>query len=463
MTAFTDQHGVPLTAANQDAVRHFDRLITAYMGFSRDVGDHLKAALAADPDFVMAHCLRGCFFQLFCNPALDGRADKSLAAAEAAANKVGASRRERAHIAALGAWRKGDLHRAAAIWNDILIAHPRDAVALKLAHFLLFYLGDAAPFRDSMARVMPHWAESTPNYGFVQGMYAFALEEAGEYAAAEAAGRRAVDINPADIWAVHAVAHVMEMQGRQREGIDWIAGLESSWSQCNNLRFHVWWHQSLFHLEFAQYDEVLALYDSRIRDEKSDDYLDMSNAAALLWRLEDEGVGVGDRWAELAEKAGPRIDDHVFAFIDTHVMMALAAGGNAAGVQAMLASLRQASQGTGTEAAVLAETGVALCEAVAAYRGGDYGRVVELVAPIRYAVDKIGGSRAQRDIFARMLIEAALKDGRFDFARALIAERTDRKPASPWSWKAAARALDGLGDSSGADTARAHAAALMAA
>ena len=58
-----------------------------------------------------------------------------------------------------------------------------------------------------------------PDYGKVLGMSAFALEECGAYEEAERRGRRAVEIDPTDIWATHAVAHVMEMTGRQRDGI----------------------------------------------------------------------------------------------------------------------------------------------------------------------------------------------------------------------------------------------------
>ena len=52
-----------------------------------------------------------------------------------------------------------------------------------------------------------------PYYGYLLGMGAFGLEEVGEYAEAEKMGRRAVEIEPRDGWAVHAVAHVMQMQG----------------------------------------------------------------------------------------------------------------------------------------------------------------------------------------------------------------------------------------------------------
>ena len=84
--------------------------------------------------------------------------------------------------------------------------------------------------------------KTCPGYGYVLGMYAFGLEETANYAGAEATGRRALELNPRDPWAVHAVAHVMEMQGRLRDGIDWLTTRQADWSVDNGLAFHNWWH-----------------------------------------------------------------------------------------------------------------------------------------------------------------------------------------------------------------------------
>jgi tetratricopeptide (TPR) repeat protein len=453
----TDRRGLTITAASADAAARYDRVIDGYLAFSRDTGVYLKDALTADPAMPLALCTRGYFFKLFCTPAFEVRAAHSCKAAEEAAAQSGATPRERAHIAALGAWCAGTFDRAAAILDDILLDYPRDILAHKVAHFLYFYLGDAERMRDSVARTLYAWDESVPGHGYMLGMHAFGQEESGNYRAAEIDGRRAVEINPGDIWAVHAVAHVMEMQGRQHEGVAWTLASEKSWETCNNFAFHVWWHRALFLLELGQYDAVLELYDRRFRAEPTDEYLDIVNAAAMLWRLEDEGVNVGDRWGELGERAATRINDHLLAFVDAHFMMALAATGRDADAQAMLGSMATAP--IGTEAVVFKEIGRPLCEAVLAYRRGDHGRVVDLLLPIRYGVRRIGGSHAQRDIFARMLIESAIRAGRLPLARALLAERTAQKPNSRWSWARFADVAGALGDATDASRLRARAAA----
>ena len=72
-----------------------------------------------------------------------------------------------------------------------------------------------------MRQVRPFWHEDLPAWGTMLGCHCFALEECDRHAEAEPHGRAAVALNPADLWSTHAVAHVLEMQGRQEEGIAW--------------------------------------------------------------------------------------------------------------------------------------------------------------------------------------------------------------------------------------------------
>ncbi|MEE8276630.1 MAG: tetratricopeptide repeat protein [Alphaproteobacteria bacterium] len=457
-----DRRGLEITAGAAEAVARFDGAIAAYLAFRADVGARLEAALEADRDMPLALATRGCFFKLFATTALDGRARESLEASKTAADARGATERELTHIAALEAWCGGDMAGAARLWESILHDHPLDVLALRLALYIRFYLGDSAALRDTVARVLPAWSEDTPGYGHVLADHAFGLEETGDYAAAEVAGRRAIDIDPADIWAAHAVAHVMEMQGRAREGIAWIDGLAENWSHCHNFFNHLWWHRALFHLALGEADAVLALYDERVRGDDSEEYLDLCNATSLLWRLEEEGIAVGDRWQVLAAIAARRLGNHVLAFTDTHLMMALAAAGDSADAAKMLDSFAAAARAATTQAPVYCDVALPLSHAILAARAGDHGAAVELLLPVRDEIQRLGGSHAQRDIFAQTLAACALADGRFELARDLLSERMAARPADRWGWSRTAVAHDGLGDRAGAGEARAKAEALVA-
>ncbi len=299
-----------------------------------------------------------------------------------------------------------------------------------------------------------------PDYEFFLGIRAFGLEEAGEYAEAEILSRQALDINGADSWSMHALAHVMEMEGRWHQGIAILAAYEDGWTACNHFSYHIWWRRCLHHVELEEYGEALAFYDAGVRGDKSDEYLDMCNGAALLWRLEAVGVDIGGRWEELADKSARRTRDNLLVFVDAHYMMALAAGGRdeaTALLAAMEGAATEGAAGDTTEAAVYAGVGLALGCAIAAYEAGDYDATVEHLAPVRYQVWRIGGSHSQRDLFAQMLIAAALEAGRFAEARSFLVERAGERRQSPWNHRALATTLNGLGDRAGTEAARAEA------
>ncbi len=464
MTTFADARGLPVTAASAEAVRHYDGVMDAYLHFAKDTGAHLKQALGADPDFALAHCTKGYFFQLFCNRALDAKARQSLDTARALAETNELTPRETLHLHALACWIAGDLTGAAACWDSILMAHPRDILALKLVAYTHFYLGASDQMRDSVAQVRYAWNEDVPGYPAVLGMHAFGLEETGNYAAAEREGRRAVELDPEDLWAVHAIAHVLEMQDRRREGAAWLEASASHWGRGNNFVYHLWWHLALFYIELEDFGRVLTLYDEQVRlDTKSDEYLDICNAASLLWRLQERGIDVGDRWMELGEKSAARIGDHLMVFSDAHFALSLAGAGNTDALSEMLRSMRESSGRTGvTESMIAAEVGVSLCEAVAAWYEDLHDLVVDRLMPLRYQISRIGGSHAQRDMFSQMLIVACIRSGRLQEARALLAERTALKPANPWSWRRYADALEATGETESATEARKEAEALLA-
>ena len=409
--------------------------------------------LADDPGCVLASCLDGYLSMLASRRDAIEEAREAVARGKAFARREAITRREALHLAALEAWSDGDLRGAAGHWDALLADHPRDVLAIRVSQFVLSYLGETQRMRDAVTRVLPSWDPAVPGYGCVLGCYAYALEEAGDYAAAEALGRRAVELDPEDIWAAHAVAHVREMQGRLREGIAWIADLADHWGQVNNFAWHLRWHEGLYHLDLEQYDRVLELYDRAVRPEPTDQYLDVSNAASLLWRLEQAEVEVGPRWGELARCAAAHLDDHALVFADLHYLIALAAD-DAGVVQRFLESCERFAQtGRGTEAEVMTEIGLPLARAVVAHRRGGYGEVVDLLSPVRGQVRRIGGSHAQRDLFEQLLIDSAWRARRLDVAAALLAERTTRRPGNLWGWKHYAAVLDAL-DAGGALAAR---------
>ena len=446
MQQFKDPNGLTFTASHEASAAAFARLTSAYMGFRRDTGQILKDLLGDDPDMPMALCAKGYFAKLIASEKQSRRALDISRGLDAHVAAVSASEREKGHAAALSAWCNGYLNGAAQIWEDILLEHPQDGLALRLAHFAHFYSGDGRRMRDSLARTLPRWSEDHPDYGFVLGMYAFGLEEACEYSAAEKFGRRAVERNREDAWSVHAVAHVLEMTGRHGEGIQWVNDLEDTWSTVNNFRFHLYWHRCLYHLERGEFDEVLKVYDQQlISDIESDFYLDMCNATSLLWRLEMFGIDVGNRWHKLAEVSRAHAHDQDLIFVSLHYLMALVAAGDNAAADELIDNLHSWCACDTEQARVCADAGLAIAESLRLVRTRDFEAAADRLDRVRYQMDCIGGSMAQRDVFHMILLDAVMAGKNALKARALFAERVEQKVHSSWSWNGYGRALKALG------------------
>ena len=102
-------------------------------------------------------------------------------------------------------------------------------------------------------------------------MYAFGLEENGEYRLAEKFARDALAVDPMHVGAIHAMVHVLEMEARAREGLALLADNEAAWSEGNGYLVHLAWHRALFHLELDEVSEALAVYDRKITNAASGD------------------------------------------------------------------------------------------------------------------------------------------------------------------------------------------------
>ena len=462
---YYDKRGLAFTASSQEAVDAFDASVDEFLASGRDAGRLLKRVGEVDPDMVMGQCLRGYFYRLPALAHFAALSDAALAKAESLA--AGATDRERKHVLALGAWCAGDIRRMNAIWETILVDHPHDILALRIAHTMHFFLGDLAQMRDSMARVMPRWDESVPGYGYVLGCRAFSLEENNDLVQAEPMGKRAVEINENDIWAGHCVAHVLEAQGRRSEGIEWIDSHEQAWRKRGVFAQHMWWHRALHYLELEQFGAVMDAYDRQFWAEPAEDNILIGNASSMLMRLDMLGIDVGDRWDSVAEICAGRIDGRLRPFNDLHFIMALTMAGRREVARAMLDSMRDFANahtdGTVTMAATYRDAAIPVAEAIMAHGAHDHARVIEIMISARYRMVTLGGSWAQRDVWERMLINAALKDGQHGLARALLAERTTMAPNSALSWSMYAQALDNCGETQESEAARAKAAALRAA
>jgi tetratricopeptide (TPR) repeat protein len=438
--SFTDRWGVPVRAGSAGAVALLDEGIEDLAALAGNPVAKAEAAVAADDGLVLGHVYRAYL-------ALYGTTPEGVAAAAGILKTLDEAvmgEREAHHMRAARSWAEGDWEAAARSLERALLCHPRDLLALKVAQDLYFFLGNRLELRDVAARVLPAWPDGLPGWGYVQGIYAFGLEENADYRQAESRARAALEHNRRDVWSVHALAHVFEMEGSQRAGVDFLAASAGDWSG-SYFAVHNWWHRGLFHLELGEIGEALALYDSRIRARRSTEWLDVVDAAALLWRLSLFGADVAERAAQLAADIDDLVGEPVYIFNDWHAVMAFCLAGDHGRVERVILANRHLTAPTNRAAA--ARAGLDLLEAFSAFAAGRPDRAIDLLIDIRPRANAVGGSHAQRDVIDLTLIAAAARAGDDSLARALVTERVARKPAAE---RSAVRLVTENGGSPGA-------------
>ena len=433
-----DALGLHTSGADATAADLYQQALHEFQCYRGDPVATTEQALSRSPEFVMAWVFHAYLHLLGTEP--DGfavaRADLE------SAGTLPSTARERAHLTAVQHLVDSEWHVASRILEDIAVEYPRDILALQVGHVVDFFTGASRLLRDRIARALPSWSADMPGYHAIIGMHAFGLEETGLYASAEAAGRRAVELERHDAWAWHAVAHVMEMQGRPIEGIEWLRSDSDAWSVDNFFAVHNWWHLALYHLELGEVDEVLRLFDGPIYGPRSRVVLDMVDASALLWRLKLRGIPLGARWQAVADGWEPIADAGNYAFNDAHAVMAFAGAKRPEAAERVFAAQAQAMDGPGDNRFFVREVGSPVAHAIHAFSCGDYAETVRLLRPVRDRANRFGGSHAQRDLIDLTLVEAALRDGQLALARALIAERSDLKPDSASARVLLARAAE---------------------
>lgn len=421
-----DQFGYDLTVSSPIAAEAWDKMVLAFLAHAAKTPEYLGAVLTEEPDFAMAHATKGLFFLMLGRRELNEAAQEGYRTAQAAALRSAPTAREMGYVRALGAWLDGRPSETVQEMEAILLHWPEDALAMKISHATRFILGDGKGMRASIEALLPAYDAKNPARGYMFGCHAFSLEETGDYARAETAGRLGLSLSPDDAWGLHAVAHVFDMTANARAGLNWLEGRENAWAHCNNFRYHVWWHKALMHLDQGEIDAVLDLYDTEVRHDHTDDFRDISNGTSLLMRLELEGIDVGGRWEELADISERRTDDACLLFADLHYLLALMGGNREVATKRMMARLqRDAKQtNTGELMARMANPGLSAATGLEAFGEGDYKTAFLNLGRARRSMQLAGGSHAQRDIFERLTIDSAIRSGFIDEAENILHERT---------------------------------------
>ncbi len=403
--------------------------ISGFNRWRRDAMPMLGEVLENEPDLAMANIAKALILMGGRDVRFFGAVDECL---QTAANQNDAlTPVEAKYLQALQLMRNDRYIEAVNVLEAIIAERPTDFFAHRLVQQELFWSGNAEKMRDIAAGAFPHWSGDEHDYGNFLGLLAFGHEETGNYSTAEALGREAVERDSSDAWGAHAVAHVLEMQGRTDDGIEWLEALTGNWDGVNQIAHHVWWHLCLFYLERNEHERILDLLTSQVHNPDSplvkampDLYIDVQNVASLLFRLSLRGVDVGDRWNDYVEAARSRIDNHLSPFTSAHAAIIFCAAGEFDDCDRLIDSMRQFSEsGSGDLAGRIGTASLPAAEATRSWFNANYDDVVDRLMPAHENLHVMGGSHAQRDIFSQMLFQACRNSGRDAEANRILAAR----------------------------------------
>jgi tetratricopeptide (TPR) repeat protein len=425
--AFEDRFGLALTTSSGAAAERYVRAIDLMLSANIGAEGLLEAALAADPEFALAHIARA---RLLAVQARVAGAKEAVEAARALADRVTA--REARHIAAVALAIDGNGKAAMAMLGEHVAEYPRDALVLSLALGVFGLLGFSgrADFHEAqlalLLRLAPHWDE---DWWFLTYL-GWARIELGDLATGVSEVERALDLNPKNAYAAHARAHGYFEAGDAAGGAGFVEGWLPSYDRKSQLHGHLSWHLALCELARGNAERARALYVDAIRPAGSHapPLFNLADSASFLWRWQvyGESPGLAGEWDEVAAHVRRFFPQAGMHFADIHAILAEAATSDDAGARQRIGRTRElASAGHLAQGPIVPD----LCAGAAAFARGDYAEAAEVLDATLAELARVGGSHAQREVFEDTFIAAAWRGGQHDKARARLVERLARRPS----------------------------------
>src|SRR5262249_5509367 len=300
-----------------------------------------------------------------------------------------------------------DLPRALEAAREHLRRFPRDALVLSLLTGVYSLTGfSGRPDRNEL--LLSILEELAPAYGddwWFLNVHAFACTEADDLARGRRLVERSLRLHPRNAHAAHALAHVFYGEGDSAGGAAFVEGWLRGYERAAQLHCHLSWHLALFELGRGAAERACKIYDDSIRPNVSLSAAlgTLADSASFLWRCHLWSVGPTPPWEEVRDFARRAFPKPSVAFADEHLVMALAAAGDADRVAARIGELRLMEKGGCQPAGRVVGD---LAEAMVAYARGDWAGAISLLEPALTELVRVGGSRAQRDVFEQTLLSA---------------------------------------------------------
>lgn len=409
-----DRYGNDLSTESDAARDAYVDGVDRFLAMQSGVDDAYDRAIAADPGFALAHIAKARQAQM------KGDRDtlvRHLGKARSASNVTA---QEAAHINALGLLLEGKGAEAYTAIRTHLADHPRDAMIAQTCIGVFGLIGfSGQPGRE--AEQLAFTTQLLPHYGddwWFLGGHAFAQVEAGQTAKAAETVERSLAQRPDNANSAHYKAHIHYEAGEAQAGLDYMASWRDDHYAAKQglLHCHVSWHVAIWALEQGDTDRMWAEIDRNIRPGGGFGPAInlLTDTAAIYYRAEMAGVPVpAERWQDLSAYAARFFPNPGLAFADVHAALAHAMAGNAEA----LAHIRSDAKGPAGDLVSL------LADAFGALAAQNWAGATTLLSKAMADHERIGGSRAQRDLLEYALLNALLKQGRSEQAHMMLATR----------------------------------------
>ena len=418
-----DRYGYKVSSSSARAVEQLDEAVRVSTSLRAGAGDAYNACLAEDPDLALAHAGLALVLHL-------GGQTTRAAESIAAARRLGrnATRREQQHIEVVGAFVAGDLERAFELGRDHLSEFPKDIRVIGFTNFSL-NLGGRSDRKQVALQLMRELRPALEGEGYWESTLGFLCTENNLWEE----GRRHAEIgfatDPGSFHGAHVVTHVHHEAGDIVGGVGFLAPWLDSADRATPYSGHLTWHLALFELARGETERAIAIFDRSLRPAVYPGVprASLMDASSFLWRLNLYGVALPSGAAEeVRELASAHFTASTTSFSDAHVALALGGCGDAEAVDRW-ASLLRSNLAAGKVPA--GEVLPIIAEAVAAFARGEFDACADLLDKRTEEFVRVGGSRAQFEVFADTLIGACLRSGRNERARELLEERLKRRPS----------------------------------
>ncbi|MBR1121613.1 tetratricopeptide repeat protein [Bradyrhizobium lablabi] len=423
-----DRYGLGLSTVSAEAADAYregvDLLLAGWPGGA----EAFERAVAADPDFALAHIARGrihTFYQ-------QGEAARKKAALARQLVAKNGSERERTHVETLALAIEGQIPAALACALGHLEAHPRDAMVMSLpmGAFGLFAFSGMADHDQARVDLCGRHAHAYGDDWWFLTMHGWALTENGDVKRGRPMTQRGFDQRRANAHAAHALLHAMFEDGSVADADALVTGWIPSYDRSGILHGHILWHQALGALEHGDAARALAIYADVLTPSatKAPPLNAVTDGASLLWRLSAYGHAVPDNlWAEADAFAQAAFPKSSIPFADVHMALFAAATRNQAALEERLAVVeKRLADGKLPAGPVVPR----IFRAMTAFAEGRHDACVGALEPVLGEVVRIGGSHAQRELIEDTFIVALMKSGDLARARAMLDARLHRRPSA---------------------------------